>query len=194
MLMRVVDDAAYLSELSRHAECFSLLRRSSILYPPAHKTPTRAGRLPGLHQAGSYVWVILSAPGAESRGSRVFVKDQCQPIRKSMASEHRYNPENSPENGRFRRRQVQVTKCALIPRKVLLGGKDHLRITAQFVEVMDQIRLWFQDYDCQAQNILNVEDDIAKGCAGDAVAPESRNDKQSWHGHAQLIRKSLTPI
>jgi len=46
---------------------------------------------------------------------------------------------------------------------------DHLRLTAQLIQVKDQTHLWSQDYDYAAKDTLNVEDDVAK-----AVAREMR--------------------
>ena len=42
---------------------------------------------------------------------------------------------------------------------------DHLRLTAQLVQVKDQTHLWSQDYDYPAKDILNVEDDVARAVA-----------------------------
>jgi TolB-like protein/DNA-binding winged helix-turn-helix (wHTH) protein/Flp pilus assembly protein TadD len=42
---------------------------------------------------------------------------------------------------------------------------SHLRITAQLIQVKDQTHLWSQDYDYQSQDILNVQDDVAKAVA-----------------------------
>jgi TolB-like protein/DNA-binding winged helix-turn-helix (wHTH) protein len=42
---------------------------------------------------------------------------------------------------------------------------DHMRITAQLLQVRDQSHLWSQDYDYPAKDILNVEDDVAKAVA-----------------------------
>ena len=42
---------------------------------------------------------------------------------------------------------------------------DHLRLTAQLIQVKDQTHLWTQDYDYPAKDILNVEDDVAKAVA-----------------------------
>lgn len=42
---------------------------------------------------------------------------------------------------------------------------DHLRITVQLIEVKDQSHLWSHDYDYRAQDILTVEDDVAKAVA-----------------------------
>ena len=42
---------------------------------------------------------------------------------------------------------------------------DHIRLTAQLIQVKDQTNLWSQDYDYPAKDILNVEDDVAKAVA-----------------------------
>jgi len=42
---------------------------------------------------------------------------------------------------------------------------DHLRLTAQLIQVKDQTHLWSQDYDYLAKDTLNVEDDVAKAVA-----------------------------
>jgi TolB-like protein/DNA-binding winged helix-turn-helix (wHTH) protein/Tfp pilus assembly protein PilF len=42
---------------------------------------------------------------------------------------------------------------------------DHMRLTAQLIQVKDQTHLWSQDYDYPAKDILNVEDDVAKAVA-----------------------------
>jgi TolB-like protein/DNA-binding winged helix-turn-helix (wHTH) protein len=42
---------------------------------------------------------------------------------------------------------------------------DHLRLTAQLIQVKDQTHLWSQDYDYRAQDILSVQDDVAKSVA-----------------------------
>ncbi len=42
---------------------------------------------------------------------------------------------------------------------------DHMRITAQLLQVSDQSHLWSQDYDYSAKDILNVEDEVAKTVA-----------------------------
>ncbi len=39
---------------------------------------------------------------------------------------------------------------------------DHMRLTAQLVQVKDQTHLWSQDYDYPAKDTLNVEDNVAK--------------------------------
>ena len=42
---------------------------------------------------------------------------------------------------------------------------DHMRLTAQLIQVRDQTHLWSQDYDYPAKDILNVEDDVARSVA-----------------------------
>jgi TolB-like protein/DNA-binding winged helix-turn-helix (wHTH) protein len=42
---------------------------------------------------------------------------------------------------------------------------NHIRLTAQLIQVKDQTHLWSQDYDYLAKDILNVQDDVAKAVA-----------------------------
>jgi TolB-like protein/Flp pilus assembly protein TadD len=42
---------------------------------------------------------------------------------------------------------------------------NHIRLTAQLVQVRDQTHLWSQDYDYPVKDILTVEDDVAKSVA-----------------------------
>jgi TolB-like protein/DNA-binding winged helix-turn-helix (wHTH) protein len=42
---------------------------------------------------------------------------------------------------------------------------DHIRLTAQLIQVKDQTHLWSQDYDYAAKDFLTVEDDVAKAVA-----------------------------
>lgn len=42
---------------------------------------------------------------------------------------------------------------------------DHIRLTAQLIQVRDQTHLWSQDYDYPTKDILKVEDDVAKAVA-----------------------------
>jgi TolB-like protein/DNA-binding winged helix-turn-helix (wHTH) protein/Tfp pilus assembly protein PilF len=42
---------------------------------------------------------------------------------------------------------------------------DHLRLTAQLVEVKNQTHLWSQDYDYSTKDMFTVEDDVAKAVA-----------------------------
>src|SRR6266700_2136348 len=39
---------------------------------------------------------------------------------------------------------------------------DHVRLTAQLIQLKDQTHLWSKDYDYRAQDILAVQDDLAK--------------------------------
>ncbi len=57
---------------------------------------------------------------------------------------------------------------------------DHLRLTAQLIQVKDQSHLWSHDYDYPAKDILNVEDDVAK-----AVAREIQL-RLTWQQKAEL--------
>jgi TolB-like protein/DNA-binding winged helix-turn-helix (wHTH) protein/TPR repeat protein len=42
---------------------------------------------------------------------------------------------------------------------------NHMRLTAQLIQVKDQTHLWSQDYDYLAKDILNVQEDVAKAVA-----------------------------
>ena len=42
---------------------------------------------------------------------------------------------------------------------------NHIRLTAQLIQVKDQTHLWSQDYDYPAKDFLTVEDDVAKSVA-----------------------------
>src|SRR5580704_14668863 len=42
---------------------------------------------------------------------------------------------------------------------------DHIRLTAQLIQVKDQTHLWSQDYDYPVKDILKIEDDVAKALA-----------------------------
>jgi TolB-like protein len=59
-------------------------------------------------------------------------------------------------------RDVSV-QCVL--ENSLRESGDHLRLTAQLIQVKDQTHLWSQDYDYPAKDILHVEDDVAKAVA-----------------------------
>jgi TolB-like protein/DNA-binding winged helix-turn-helix (wHTH) protein/Flp pilus assembly protein TadD len=47
----------------------------------------------------------------------------------------------------------------------LRASGNHMRLTAQLIQVKDQTHLWSQDYDYLARDILNVQDDVAKAVA-----------------------------
>ena len=42
---------------------------------------------------------------------------------------------------------------------------DHMRLTAQLIQVKDQTHLWSQEYDYPAKDILNIEADVAEAFA-----------------------------
>ena len=42
---------------------------------------------------------------------------------------------------------------------------NHLRLTAQLIQVKDQSHLWSQDYDYSTRDVLTIEDDVAKSVA-----------------------------
>src|SRR6201993_455205 len=42
---------------------------------------------------------------------------------------------------------------------------DHIRLTAQLIQVKDQTHLWSQDYNYPLKDILNIEDDVARAIA-----------------------------
>jgi TolB-like protein/DNA-binding winged helix-turn-helix (wHTH) protein len=64
---------------------------------------------------------------------------------------------------------------------------DHLRLTAQLIQVKDQTHLWSQDYDYHTKDMLTVEDDVAK-----AVAHEIRL-RLSSQKQAQLAQVRSSP-
>jgi len=43
--------------------------------------------------------------------------------------------------------------------------ENHIRLTAQLIQVKDQTHLWSQDYDYSVKDILGIEDDVAKAVA-----------------------------
>jgi TolB-like protein/DNA-binding winged helix-turn-helix (wHTH) protein len=70
---------------------------------------------------------------------------------------------------------------------------NHLRLTAQLIQVKDQTHLWSQDYDYPAKDILNVEDDVAKAVAREIrVRLTSQQQAELSQSH-QLIRKPSMP-
>jgi len=42
---------------------------------------------------------------------------------------------------------------------------NHIRLTSQLIQVKDQTHLWSHDYDYRAQDILTIQDDVAKAVA-----------------------------
>ena len=61
---------------------------------------------------------------------------------------------------------------------------DHIRLTAQLIQVKDQTHLWSQDYDYTARDILNVEDDVANAVAREIrVRLTSKQQAESAQSH-----------
>jgi TolB-like protein/DNA-binding winged helix-turn-helix (wHTH) protein len=44
---------------------------------------------------------------------------------------------------------------------------NHIRLTAQLIQVKDQTHLWSQDYDYSVKDIISIEDDVAKALANE---------------------------
>ena len=65
---------------------------------------------------------------------------------------------------------------------------NHMRLTAQLIQVKDQTHLWSQDYDYPAKDILNIEDAVAK-----AVAREIRVRLTSKQGAALAQSHQVNP-
>ena len=61
----------------------------------------------------------------------------------------------------------------------LRGSGNRIRITAQLIQVKDQTHLWSQDYDYGAQDVLSVQDDVAKAVAREIelrLSPQQQAD------------------
>jgi TolB-like protein/DNA-binding winged helix-turn-helix (wHTH) protein/Tfp pilus assembly protein PilF len=61
---------------------------------------------------------------------------------------------------------------------------DHLRLTAQLIQVKDQTHLWSQNYDYPAKDILTVQDDVAKAVAREIqlrLTPQQREKLAQTH-------------
>jgi TolB-like protein/Tfp pilus assembly protein PilF len=66
----------------------------------------------------------------------------------------------------------------------LRASGNHIRLTAQLIQVKDQTHLWSQDYDYPAKDILNIEDDVAKALAHEIrVRLTSRQQAQVAESH-----------
>lgn len=66
----------------------------------------------------------------------------------------------------------------------LREGGDHMRLTAQLIQVKDQSHLWSQDYDYPAKDILNVEDEVASAVAREVqlrLTPKQETDLAQPH-------------
>ena len=72
----------------------------------------------------------------------------------------------------------------------LRESEDHMRLTAQLIQVKDQTHLWSHDYDYPAKDILNVEDDVAKAAARAVSASRFANNDSSAAGLTPRRAKS----
>jgi TolB-like protein/DNA-binding winged helix-turn-helix (wHTH) protein/Tfp pilus assembly protein PilF len=57
---------------------------------------------------------------------------------------------------------------------------DHLRLTAQLIQVKDQTHLWSQDYDYAAKDALNVEDEVANAVAREIRVRLTTQQQAKW--------------
>ena len=65
----------------------------------------------------------------------------------------------------------------------LRGSGNHIRLTAQLIQVKDQTHLWSQDYHYPAKDILNVEDDVANAVAREIrlrLTSEQQAESARW--------------
>jgi TolB-like protein/DNA-binding winged helix-turn-helix (wHTH) protein len=65
----------------------------------------------------------------------------------------------------------------------LRGSGNKVRFTAQLIQVKDQTQLWSQDYDYPADNILNIEDDVADAIAHEIRVRLSSNQQAESQSH-----------
>ena len=71
---------------------------------------------------------------------------------------------------------------------------DHMRLTAQLIQVKDQSHLWSHDYDYPAKDVLNVEDDVAKAVAHEIRTPfDIATAGRIGAVRTRSIRKPLMP-
>ena len=62
---------------------------------------------------------------------------------------------------------------------------DHMRLTAQLIQVKDQTHLWARDYDYPAKDVLDVEDEVAKAVAHEIrVLVTSKNQAELAKSHS----------
>jgi TolB-like protein/DNA-binding winged helix-turn-helix (wHTH) protein/Tfp pilus assembly protein PilF len=64
----------------------------------------------------------------------------------------------------------------------LRGSGNKVRFTTQLIQVKDQTHLWSQDYDYPAENILNIEYDVADTIANEIrvrLSPDQQAESQS---------------
>jgi len=57
---------------------------------------------------------------------------------------------------------------------------NHIRLTAQLIQVKDQTHLWSQDYDYPAKDVLDVEDEVARAVAHEILVRLTSNKQAEW--------------
>jgi TolB-like protein len=81
---------------------------------------------------------------------------------------------------------------------------DHLRLTAQLIQVKDQTHLWSQDYDYAAKDTLNVEYEVANAVAREirvrltsqqqeAGVPFLSGEHRQRCGHGRKVFRTSNP-
>jgi TolB-like protein/DNA-binding winged helix-turn-helix (wHTH) protein len=65
----------------------------------------------------------------------------------------------------------------------LRGSGNKVRFTTQLIQVKDQTHLWSQDYDYPAENILNIEYDVADAIANEIRVRLSSNQQAESQSH-----------
>jgi TolB-like protein/DNA-binding winged helix-turn-helix (wHTH) protein/Flp pilus assembly protein TadD len=65
----------------------------------------------------------------------------------------------------------------------LRGSGTKVRFTTQLIQVKDQTHLWSQDYDYPAENILNIEYDVADAIANEIRVRLSSNQQAESQSH-----------
>jgi TolB-like protein/DNA-binding winged helix-turn-helix (wHTH) protein/Tfp pilus assembly protein PilF len=57
---------------------------------------------------------------------------------------------------------------------------DHMRLTAQLIQVKDQTHIWAQDYNYPAKDVLNVEDEVAQAVAHEIRVLVTSQQLSDW--------------
>jgi len=63
---------------------------------------------------------------------------------------------------------------------------DHIRLTAQLIQVKDQTHLWSQDYDYPLKDILKIEDDVAAALAHE-IRVRLTSQQQAGFGQSRSV-------
>ena len=84
--------------------------------------------------------------------------DQLGVIARTSVMGYKHNDERLDQIGRDLSVQYVLENS-------LRENGNHMRLTAQLIQVKDQTHLWSQDYDYPEKDVLNVEDEVAKSVA-----------------------------